>query len=169
MLEALAQVSPPRPVRSLRQGTRAHAIREARLCYDHVAGRLGVALMAGLLDRGALEGGDGRHDPARADADRLSAPGHDVDYRVTARGADVLATLGVDLEQVAAGRRPLVRYCLDWSEQRHHLAGALGAALAARLLERDWIRRSPHSRAVTLTEAGRDGLDAALGLSASPV
>ena len=65
VLEALARISPPRPVRSLRQGTRGHAVREARLCYDHVAGRLGVALMARLLATGALEGGDGLHHPRR--------------------------------------------------------------------------------------------------------
>ena len=149
-------------MRSLRQGTRAHAVREARLCYDHVAGRLGVALMARLLATGALEGGDGLHHPDGDD--RLSARGRDVDYRVTDRGVDLLGTLGVDLKRVDAGRRPLVRYCLDWSEQRHHLAGALGAALADRFLDLDWIRRAPASRAVTVTDAGRTQLRALLGL-----
>jgi len=165
VLEALAQISPPRPVRSLRQGTRAHAVREARLCYDHVAGRLGVALMARLLETGALEGGDGRHHPEDGGDDRLSARGRDVDYVVTDGGARLLRDLGVDLEALGRGRRPVVRYCLDWSEQRHHLAGSLGAALADRFLALDWIRRSPQSRALTVTDAGRAGLRARLGLA----
>ena len=83
---------------------------------------------------------------------------------MTDRGVDLLGTLGVDLERVDAGRRPLVRYCLDWSEQRHHLAGALGAALADRFLDLDWIWRAPASRAVTVTDAGRTQLRALLGL-----
>ena len=65
-LEALARIALPAPVRSLREGTRAHAIRRARTCYDHLAGRLGVAMMAGMLDDGVLAAGDGRHDRGRA-------------------------------------------------------------------------------------------------------
>jgi DNA-binding transcriptional ArsR family regulator len=165
VLEALAQISPPRPVRSLRQGTRAHALREARLCYDHVAGRLGVALMARMLETGALEGGDGRHHPEDGGHDRLSARGRDVDYALTDGGEQLLRDLGVDPEALRRGGRPVVRYCLDWSEQRHHLAGSLGAALADRFLVLDWVRRSPQSRALTVTDAGRAGLRARLGLT----
>jgi DNA-binding transcriptional ArsR family regulator len=122
LLEALAGQAPPAPVRSLREGTRAEALRAARTCYDHLAGRLGVELMAALVDRGALEGGDGRFHPGAGGADRLAGPGRDVDYRLTGAGADLLAGLGVEV--AGNGRRPLVRYCVDWSEQRHHLAGA---------------------------------------------
>src|SRR4051812_17871883 len=61
LIEALARVAPPAPVRSLREGTRAHALRAARSCYDHLAGRLGVAVMRALIDDGAIAGGDGRH------------------------------------------------------------------------------------------------------------
>jgi DNA-binding transcriptional ArsR family regulator len=166
-LELLAQMAPPRPVRSLRQGHRAHAIRQARLCYDHLGGRLAVGLMGRLLELGVLEGGDGLHDLERARSDRLSAPGHDVDYRLSEPGAARLRDLGVDLDGAASARRPLVRYCVDWSEQRHHLAGALGAAIARCLLDRAWVRRAPQSRAVHLTEAGRSGLATAFGLRVS--
>ena len=157
LLEALARVARPEPVRSLRQGTRAHAVRCARLCYDHVAGRLGTALMASLLDQGWLVGGDGRFDPASAVRDRLSAPGRDVDYRLTPAGEEQLTRFGIDLDALSP-RRPAIRYCVDWSEQRHHLAGAVGAALAARLLERGWVRRAPAGRALLVTDAGREGL-----------
>ncbi|MEU1668491.1 winged helix-turn-helix domain-containing protein [Streptomyces sparsogenes] len=162
-LEALARISPPLPVTSLREAGHAHALRRARTCYDHVAGRLGVTLMAALLERGCLEGGDGRFDPGTAKRDRLSAPGQDVTYRLTASGREELAAFGVDADRLR-GRRPLIRYCVDWTEQRHHLAGALGAALTDRLFERDWIRRGSRRRVVLLTDAGRTGFERAFGV-----
>src|SRR4051794_11810884 len=159
VVEALSELAPASPVRSLREGTRAQQLRTARLCYDHLAGRLGVELMSSLLERSVLDGGDGLHHPETADADRLSAPGHDVDYRVTAGGGRFLANeLGIDVAELGRGRRPLVRYCLDWSEQRHHLAGALGAAIADRLAALDWLRRRKVNRALAITPAGREGL-----------
>jgi DNA-binding transcriptional ArsR family regulator len=165
-VEALAQISPSRPVRSLRQGTYARALREARTCYNHLAGRLGVGLMTGFLDRGLLAGGDGRHRPELARADRLSAPGRDLSYRLTPRGEEVLGGIGVDLDAVLA-RRPAVRYCLDWSEQRHHLAGSLGTALAARLFELGWVSHGGRRRVVRVTGPGQERLPALLGLPAN--
>lgn len=162
-LEAISRISPPQPIRSLRQGSHARALREARTCYNHLAGRLGVALFAGLLDGGLLSGGDGRHHPDRAVADRLSAPGRDLSYRLTPRGEAGLGEIGVDLDTVLA-RQPAVRYCLDWSEQRHHLAGPLGTALADRLFALGWVRRTDRRRVVRVTDAGREHLPATLGL-----
>ncbi len=156
LLETLSELAPPEPVRSLRAGTRAHAVRRARYCYDHLGGRLGVGLMTALIDRGALAGGNGRF--ALGGGDRLSAPGHDIDYELTEHGAADLREFGLDVDRLRSGRRALVRYCLDWSEQRHHLAGALGAALAQRLFELAWIERAPRGRAVVITEAGSAGL-----------
>jgi hypothetical protein len=161
--EVLAQLAPDRPIRSLREGTRAQALRNARTCYDHLAGRLGTRLMAAMLEPGILVGGDGSFDPHRARRDRLSAPGADVDYRLTEPGYERLGELGVDFDSMSPSR-PLVRYCVDWSEQRHHLAGALGAAIADRMFELDWLRRSRSSRAVRLTERGGEGLRDAFGL-----
>ncbi|MDQ2709584.1 MAG: metalloregulator ArsR/SmtB family transcription factor [Actinomycetota bacterium] len=162
-LEALARIAPPEPIRSLRQGTRAHALRRARTCYDHLAGRLGVAVMAALLDRELLTGGDGGHDPDTARRDRLSAPGIDLAYRLTPTGRRELVDLGLDLDAVSR-HRPAIRYCVDWSEQRHHLAGPLGTALTSRLFELDWIRRTERRRAVLVTELGRRGLCDTLGV-----
>jgi DNA-binding transcriptional ArsR family regulator len=164
LLEAMARLAPPAPVTSLREGTRAHALRVARTCYDHLAGRVGTGLMAAMIDGGLIEGGDGVYRPRVARRDRLSAAGRDVDYLLTDRGADVLSTLGVDLDGAAASRRPFLRYCVDWSEQRHHLAGALGAAVHDRLVELGWIRPLPQGRAVWLTPEGARGLERTFGL-----
>ena len=150
-LEAIARIAPPQPVRSLRQGTHAHALRRARTCYNHLAGRLGVALMAALLHDGVLIG---ERRPGAA-ADRLAAPGRAVEYRLTGRRTGTLDGLGVDLD----GLRGPVRYCLDWSEQRHHLAGPLGTALTDRLFALGWIRRTDRRRVVLLSDAGRAGLE----------
>ncbi len=87
-----------------------------------------------------MAGGDGRHDPAIA-GDRLSAPGHGDQYRLTAEGAEGLAGLEIDAGRHAPPRPFPLRYCVDWTEQRHHLAGPLGTAIADRLFERDWVRR----------------------------
>ena len=163
LLEALARVAPPAPVKSLKDGTRAQAVRFARTCYDHLAGKLGTELMASMIERGWLDGGDGIFDPARAEHDRLSAPGWDVDYRLTEQGIYALADFGVRIDELPARRR-LVRYCIDWSEQRHHLAGALGAALADRAFELGWVKRAKSTRAVHLTDEGAAGLRDVFGV-----
>jgi DNA-binding transcriptional ArsR family regulator len=154
-LEALARVAPHRPVRSLRADTRARALRLARSCYDHLAGHLGVALMGSLLRQGAVYGGDGMHHPEQADKDRLSAPGKDIDYRLSDSGWALLDRLGVVVPDT---RRQLVAYCVDWTEQRHHLAGTAGAALLTRFEELDWVsRRRDKTRALHVTESGKRG------------
>jgi DNA-binding transcriptional ArsR family regulator len=152
LLERLAELAPERPVRSLREGTRAAQLRIARTCYDHLAGRLGVQLMAALLAKGHLVGGDGRFVAERAERDRVSAPGRDLHYELTAEGWEFLRELGV---AVPDGRRPLVRYCVDWSEQRHHLGGTLGRALLEHFLDRGWVLRRSVGRALRVSEAGR--------------
>jgi DNA-binding transcriptional ArsR family regulator len=163
LVEAMARVSPPAPVTSLREGTRANALRIARTCYDHLAGQLGTSLMAAMIAGDLIKGGDGIFDPARARCDRLAGRGYDLEYRLTEAGFERLAALGVDVRMAAAGRRPLVGYCVDWSEQRHHLAGAVGAAVHGRLLELGWIVRQPRGRAVWLTPAGAEGFRETFG------
>lgn len=163
-LEALAIIAPPSPIMSLRDSSRASALSRSRTCYDHVAGRLGVALMRALLDRGALAGHDGVHRPERAIRDRPSSYGHDFRYYVTDRGRAEFAAFGVDVAELPS-RRPPVRYCVDWSEHLHHLAGALGAALTERMFERGWLRHGSAPRIVHLTDEGATGLRRAFGLT----
>ena len=153
LLEHLVRLAPAQPVRSLREGTSAARLRSARTCYDHFAGRLGVGIMGSLLDRGVLVGGDGRYDPARDAHDALSKPGHDVRYEVA--DFEFLADLGIELP---SGKRPLVRYCVDWTEQRHHVGGALGRAILDRFIDAGWVKRLPRGRAVTVTRDGRTAL-----------
>jgi DNA-binding transcriptional ArsR family regulator len=161
LLEHLGRHAPPRPVRSLREGTRAARLRSARTCYDHVAGRLGVQVMGSLLDRNVLVGGDGRYDPDRDRHDGLSRPGHDIRYELSETGRDFLLGVGIELP---TGRRPLVRYCVDWTEQRHHLSGALGRAVFDRFLSAGWVKRVPRGRALTVTDGGRGALADAFGI-----
>lgn len=165
-LEALARIAPPAPVSSLRAAGRAAELRFARTCYDHIAGLLGVALMRNLIDRGALVGGDGRHQLAAAGQDRLSGPGRDRDYRLTEPGRQLLADLGV---VVPPGNRPLIRYCIDWTEQQHHLAGALGAGLLIRLETLGWLERGERRvrRALRVTDHGAREFADRLGLDVS--
>jgi len=138
-LEALARVTVPRG--DHRSAVPA-ALRYARTCYDHLAGRLGVWLREQLL------------------ASRVLTPDGLV---VSSAGRTWLGSFGVDVAGLEQGRRPLVRLCLDWSERKDHLAGALGAALAGSLLERGWLTRAPDTRAVRLTLRGRVALGRALG------
>ena len=144
-VEALSRVAPQRPARSLREATRSELLREARTCYDHLAGRLGVELARALEHR------------------RVVVPTNG-DYALGEQAAPQLAVLGIDLEALSEQRRPLVRGCLDWSERELHVAGALGAALNARLFELGCIVRRDRTRALAVTETGRELL-AELGVS----
>lgn len=163
-LECLALIAPPLAITSLKQSNRANALHRARSCYDHLAGRLGVALMHGLLERGVLTGHDGLHRAADAVRDRPSSYGHDVRYELAPAGRAVLAELGIDPDRLPP-RRPAIRYCVDWSEHQHHLAGGLGAVLTASLFALDWVRWGPSPRVVHLTAAGARGLQQTLGFT----
>ena len=157
VLESLAQIAPPLEIKSLKQGTRAEALRRARRCYDHLAGRLGVRVFAALIDDGAVTGGDGIHRLETGGDDRLSAPGRDVNYELTPKGSKRLARIGVVLPEPANGGIPL-RYRVDWTEQRHHMSGVVGRNLLARLTELAWLERDGTTRAVRITDGGRMGL-----------
>jgi DNA-binding transcriptional ArsR family regulator len=166
LIEALARISPPAQVRSLRQGNKAQAVRFARTCYDHLAGMLGTQLMEAMLENDLLTGGDGVFDPDSAHDDRLASPGFDLDYRLTPSGVRDLKSFGIDFDAMPP-RRPLIKYCVDWSEQRHHLAGSLGAALAARMIDLGWVRKANRSRAVHVSDIGFEGLRDHFGVELS--
>lgn len=137
LLEQVACLAPRVPVRSLRGQQRAAALRLARSCYDYLAGQLGVALTEALLQQ-----------------DTLRVEGSD--FALTPAGAAFLRERGVDVPAATGPghHRVFARRCLDWSERRDHLAGALGAAVFAHWEAQGWIARHDHSRAVALTPQG---------------
>lgn len=146
-VEALMEVAAVGPARHRPTGPRDQAMRKARTCYDHLAGRLGTALADGLCERGYVLIAD--------ESDGLGT--------ITDRGGRFLCDeLGIAFGPT--GKRPLCRTCLDWSERRPHFAGRLGAALFRRSLELDWIEPVPHSRAVTITGPGRESFSRLFGI-----
>jgi DNA-binding transcriptional ArsR family regulator len=162
LIEVLGRLAPAEPVRSLRQGTRAYKLRRARTCYDHLAGRLGVAVTARLAECGAIEAlGPGPGGPAVGHGSRRGAA-DDPGYTLSPAGSELLAGIGANLE---AGS--WVRCCVDWTEQRHHMAGAHGRAVFERLIDLGWIRRAEKFRAVEVTDPGRTGLLDWIGLDAA--
>jgi DNA-binding transcriptional ArsR family regulator len=138
LLESLMGVAYRAGAVRLRSSPREPALRKARVCYDHLAGELGVLVFEGLDERRLL---------------RLSGEGG-----VTPRGREFFAELGLDTDALARERRPLCRTCLDWSMRRHHLAGALGAALLRRCYELGWARREKGSRVVLFSPTGEKAL-----------
>ncbi len=141
LLETMSAIAPSTRISSLRQSDEASAVRFARTCYDHLAGIVGVALTERMLERGLI----------------VQAGLGERTYRIGEEGIGWLDKHGLEVEHVLHSRRAPARACLDWSERRDHLAGALGAAMTVWMLEQGWISRMPGSRAVRLTEAGRDG------------
>ncbi|WP_211363569.1 ArsR/SmtB family transcription factor [Saccharothrix saharensis] len=138
LLAYLGPADPPR--RTLRASTADQALRRGRTCYDHLAGRLGVAITDAMTTRGLLT----------------------ADLAVTDDG---LAWLGRELAFTPpASRRPLAKACLDWTERRSHLAGTAGAHLHAHFHERGWVRRVGTGRAVRLTPTGETALHDLLGV-----
>ncbi|WSQ09928.1 winged helix-turn-helix domain-containing protein [Streptomyces sp. NBC_01231] len=144
-LESLAVLAPQREPNSLRSARRQDELARARLCYDHLAGRLGVSITDTLRGRGLLREADG--------ALHLVPGAWDDD-----------PPLGITCDTARKGRRPLARGCVDWTVRRHHLAGALGAALTQRMFELGWIRRRrDKERSLTLTDSGAAGVRKAFG------
>ena len=167
-LESLALIAEPYEITSLRQGTRANALRRGRTCYDHIAGKLGVRITEALLESQALIRTDGRTDAQRTNTDPLSAgTGSDCPYELGPHAADVLASIGVDLHALDhhKSRRPLLRACVDWTEQRHHIAGTLGAHICQTFTDAGWITRKPRERAITLTDRGHRALKTRLAIT----
>jgi DNA-binding transcriptional ArsR family regulator len=148
VIESMLTIAPGRDVTTLREATRGEALRGARTCYDHLAGALGVAMTDGLERRRVIECRDGA-------------------YLLTEEGERRLEEVGIEVARLRRERRAFARPCLDWTERRPHLAGALGAALAEHALAQRWVRRVPGTRALRVTELGRRGFLEEFGLNVS--
>lgn len=118
-----------------RPGPSDPAMRKARMCYDHLAGEMGVELLDGLVGHGHIA----------SDKDTLA---------LTRKGGQFLLDFGIDIEALNSGRRPLCKTCLDWSMRRSHLSGALGGALLEKFYNLDWAKRDRKSRAVIFSPRG---------------
>jgi DNA-binding transcriptional ArsR family regulator len=134
-LEALALICPPTATKSLRQSQEAETMRFARTCYDHLAGILGVALLESMSRQAWIQ-----------------SVGHT--YRLTPTGARALRRFGIDIAEVARQRRKFAYACLDWTQRKPHLGGALGAAVTKEILDRGWLRRLLRGRGLRLTPDG---------------
>ncbi|MFF3913511.1 ArsR/SmtB family transcription factor [Streptomyces sp. NPDC001852] len=147
LVEDLAGRVPPAAVRgaprSLRESSAGAAMARGRTCYDHLAGRLGMAVTDALTLRGLLR--------------------QDTGFALTDAGVEWFGAAGIPLE--VSGRRPLARACLDWTERRPHLAGAAGAALCRHALEAGWCVRIGSARAVKVTPSGERVLSDLLGIT----
>jgi DNA-binding transcriptional ArsR family regulator len=135
MLEALMGVAARAGHLRTRPGPSDPAMRRARMCYDHLAGELGVHMFDVLRDTGRISNRNG-------------------EVALTRKGEGFVAEFGIDLGELAQLRRPLCKGCIDWSMRREHLAGSLGAALLARIYDLKWARRDRQSRAVNFTPDG---------------
>jgi DNA-binding transcriptional ArsR family regulator len=135
VLEGLMGVAARTGHLRVRTGPRDPELRRARVCYDHLAGDAAVRMYERLQAAGMIAGTG-------------------TTLRLTRRGERYFASAGIEVDAIEVGRRPLCRACLDWSERRHHLAGALGAALLGHIYARGWARRAPRSRVVTFTKTG---------------
>ncbi|HXU31049.1 MAG TPA: helix-turn-helix transcriptional regulator [Thermoanaerobaculia bacterium] len=147
-LEALGAISTHARAPGVQRPPETKALHHARLCYDHLAGRVGVELDDAFEKSGLI----------RVEGER--------DYELGADGERGFAALGLDTVALRQARRSFARRCLDWTERRPHLAGALGAALCARLIELEWVARLPKTRAVRITHRGARELAARFGILA---
>ena len=146
-IETLATIAPPPRVSPVREmAEEAQAIRHARRCYDHLAGKVAVGI-ARAMESGGLLTRAGRN------------------FEVTAEGERWLKDFGIETGALRRGRRAFALQCLDWSERQHHIAGALGVALLKRMLALQWVARTKGTRCIRVTMDGRKALSRLLDLS----
>ena len=148
LLETMMGLAARRGLTRTRTGPKDPELRKARVCYNHLAGELGVLLYDGLIGAGYLTGQDG--EPV-----------------LTQDGIDRMTAFGIDIDALTSQRRPLCRSCLDWSARRTHLAGSLGQGLLTRFEQLGWASRETGSRVVRFTPAGEQALRAAFAASSA--
>jgi DNA-binding transcriptional ArsR family regulator len=161
-----------RPAGGTQQPLRNGDIKYCRTCYDHLAGKIGVAITDKLVTNQLLVPERGREyvTPAPDNTDTgkrrppLDRPAQPAGYMLTPAGLGWFNKLGIDIDQLKSQRRAFSRQCLDWSERRPHIAGSLGAALLEKMKQEDWVRKIKNSRALLVTAKGEKKLQELLGL-----
>lgn len=150
VIEALAVLTPTDHVERAKPRGATDDMLIARSCYDHIAGRLGVALAESLCQRGYV-----------------TVSGES--FTITESGLSFFRDLGVDTEALASKKRPMIRSCLDWTERRHHAAGSLAAALMTMALDAKWLVRQQGGRALIISELGYASFQRHFGLDRADV
>lgn len=150
LLESLMGVAARAKALRARPGPKEPALRRARICYDHLAGELGVELFDAFI------------------RNKWMQPGPENTFTLTRLGRIKVQTFGVDIDEIEKGARPLCRSCLDWSVRRHHLAGALGAAILDVIFERGWAEQKRGSRVLEFTRFGEAGLRRVFAFASPP-
>jgi DNA-binding transcriptional ArsR family regulator len=145
-IEAIGNLLPNKKHRNIVDNKENSAIKYCRTCYDHLAGKVGVSITEALLAQKIIA---------------VEANG----YIVTKSGDSFFSAFGVNVAELKKSRRTFAKPCLDWSERKHHLAGALGAALLDKMLSLDYIRRTKNSRAIIITSKGQNQLYARFKVS----
>ena len=148
MIDGIVAVALEKRPRYRPLSQQARALSAARICYDHLAGRLSVDLTDAFVARKYIV------------LDEETA-------EITTVGTRFLRTFGIELSRLRSTRRPLCRLCLDWTERRPHIAGAVGAAITRRCFELGWMERMKRSHAVVVTPLGRRGFQESFGIAAS--
>ena len=137
-IEAMANLIPA-PLATKQANEEMPAIKYCRTCYDHLAGKIGVAITSSLVKQKII-----------VDQDDV--------FSVSSKGEKWLANFGISIDELKEQRRSFIRPCLDWSERKHHIGGSLGASILNKMLENDWMRRIKNSRAIVITASGRKKL-----------
>ncbi|WP_166921777.1 ArsR/SmtB family transcription factor [Flavobacterium poyangense] len=137
-IEAMASLVPPVTVQ--KKNSEKHSpIKHCRTCYDHLAGKIGVAVAESLLEQNIILNSDAK-------------------LEVSSKGVKWFSDFGIDIDEVKKQRRIFLKPCLDWSERKNHIAGSLGALLLDKMLADDWLRRTKDSRAIQITGKGEKEL-----------
>lgn len=135
ILESLQLIAPPLKPQTVRTSKISPDLCQARTCYDHLAGKLGVSFTHALIEREYLEL-------------------EEQNYNLTPKGVAWFDAWGIDVEPLKKNRRKFAYACLDWSERRFHIAGSLGAVITELFFEKGWVKRLPHTRALQITRVG---------------
>jgi len=139
VIESMASLLPPVSIKSPADKENNSAIKHCRTCYDHLAGKVGVALTDSLLNQKILVEKDNQ-------------------FEVSVKGEKWFAAFDIDADELKQQRRSFLRPCLDWSERRHHMAGSLAAAFLGKMIAQDWFRTTKNSRALVVTAKGQKKL-----------
>jgi len=140
VIEAMANLLPADKMNGIHESTNSiNGIKYCRTCYDHLAGKIGVAITEQLLKQKIILVDEKQ-------------------YAITSKGTKWFMEMGISISKLECKRRVFARQCLDWSERRHHLAGALGAALLTKMFDSGWIRKTKGSRAIIITSKGQTQL-----------